>query len=607
MKDRKKIYIHFLYALAAAVIFTALMGSSLFVLPDLRLSDRLYQHSHAPEERVILVGLDDAALELFGPYSVWDRSIITSVIRALNQSEDCHPAVIGIDMIFSGTSTQELDDQLVQAAGEYDNVIVASIAEFGEALAERADGSYYLDTDAVKQFEEPFAALKAVTEQGHINAMYDVDGVLRHHMLELELPDGRVIPSMALAVADRYRKVMGEAPVKRPPVNEKKMWYLPFCGTPGMLSESISMADVAEGTIPAEFFADAIVLIGPYTMGMQDSCITAISHAEPMYGVEVHANAVLALLEGNYKWEIGRTLQLILLFGVLFAAGAAFFYVSPLAGGMITGVVSAGYLMICKILYQHGILLHVLWIPAGVIALYLISVGYHAVKNARERLRLTRIFQQYVSPEVVNEIVQKGADQLELGGKLEDIAVMFVDIRDFTPLSENLSAPQVVDVVNMYLRKVTECIFETGGTIDKYEGDAVMAFWGAPIRHDDYVYDAARAAVLMVQRMEELQKEYNEKYAGVYQRKLTFGIGIHVGQAVVGNIGTDRRMDYTAIGDVVNMAARLQGEAKDGRTIVISSEMAARLNGRIRTTSHGWKELKGKKAAVEILTLEAIL
>lgn len=604
MKIRKKF---FLSALAEAIVITVLMGSGLFTLPDLTLSDRLYQHSHVPRERVILVGLDDAALELYGPYSSWDRSIITSVIQALNQSEDCHPAVIGIDMIFSGTSAPELDGELVEAAGEYGNVIVASIAEFGEELAQREDGSYYLDTEAVRLFEEPFAELKAVTGQGHINAMYDVDGVLRHHMLELNLPDGRVIPSMALAVADRYRQVMGEKPVERPPVSGKNMWYLPFSGTPGMLSESISMADVAEGTIPAEFFADAIVLIGPYTMGLQDSCITSISHAEPMYGVEVHANAVLALLEENYKLEIGRIPQLALLFVILLAAGIVFFCVSPLAGGIVCTAVSAGYLIGCRILYQNGILLHVLWIPAGTIVLYLISVGYHAVKNARERLRLTRIFQQYVSPEVVNEIVQKGADQLELGGKLEDIAVMFVDIRDFTPLSENLSAPQVVDVVNMYLRKVTECIFETGGTIDKYEGDAVMAFWGAPIRHDDYVYDAAKAAFLMVQRMGELQQEYNAKYAGVYERTLTFGIGIHVGQAVVGNIGTDRRMDYTAIGDVVNMAARLQGEAKQGRTIVISSEMAARLTGRIRTASHGFKELKGKKDAVEILTLEEVL
>lgn len=160
MKIRKRF---FLYALAEAILITILMGSSLVVLPELTLSDRFYQHSYAPKERVILVGLDDAALELFGPYSGWDRSVITSVIRALNQSEDCHPAVIGIDMIFSGISAQELDDQLVDAAGEYNNVIVASIAEFGEKLAERADGSYYLDTGAVKRFEEPFAALKEVT------------------------------------------------------------------------------------------------------------------------------------------------------------------------------------------------------------------------------------------------------------------------------------------------------------------------------------------------------------------------------------------------------------------------------------------------------------
>ncbi len=596
-----------LYAFVGAFLFTALAAKGVLTRGDLALSDWLYQRNMAPQERVILVGIDDTALETFGPYSGWDRSIITAAIRALNQSEDCHPAVIGIDMIFTGTSQPQLDADLADAAGEYGNVIVASIAEFGEELAKREDGSLYLDTEALVSYEEPFEDLKNVTGQGHINAMYDVDGILRRHMLKLLLPDGQMVPSMALAVADRYREAMGEAPVKQPPVNRKQMWYLPFSGTPGTLSESISLADVVEGTIPPEFFADAIVLIGPYTMGMQDSCITAVSHTEPMFGVEVHANAVLALLSENYKQEVGKNIQLALLFVMLLLAGILFFRTHLLIGGAACGAVSAGYLLVCRLLYGKGILLHVLWIPAGVISFYLVSVGYHAVKNAKERIRLTRIFSQYVSPEVVNEIVRRGAEQLELGGKMEDIAVMFVDIRDFTPLSENLSAPQVVDVVNMYLRMVTECIFETGGTIDKYEGDAVMAFWGAPIRHEDYVYSAAKAAVLMVQKMDSLQQEYNARYGNVYERKLAFGIGIHVGQAVVGNIGTDRRMDYTAIGDVVNMAARLQGEAKNGRTIVISSEMAARLKGRIRTASHGLKELKGKKDAVEILTLEEIL
>jgi len=602
-----KKYNRVICVLSGALLITALAAGGLFTAADLRLSDRLYQWTHVPGERVVLVGLDDKALEEFGPYSGWDRSIITSVIRALNASEECHPAVIGVDMVFTGASETALDTALAEAAGEYGNVVTACVAEFGEQVAQRADGSRYLDTGAVLALEEPFPELAKVTAQGHINAMYDIDGILRHHMLYLTMPDGRVVPSMALAVAERCRQVRGEEPVEMPPTDSRGMWYLPYTGTPGMLSESISLADVAAGRIPADFFADAIVLIGPYTVGMQDSCMTSISHAEPMYGVEVHANAVLALLAGDFKREVADLPQLIALFAVLAAAGMYFFRAQPSGGAAVCGCIASGYLLICRLLYRHGVLLHVLWVPLGVIALYLAAVAYHAVKNARERLRITRIFRQYVSPEVVDEIVKAGASSLELGGTLVDIAVLFVDIRDFTPLSENLSAPQVVDVVNMYLRMVTECIFETGGTIDKYEGDAVMAFWGAPVRRDDYVYDAVRAAALMMGKRKELQRQYNEKYGGIYERSLNFGVGIHVGQAVVGNIGTDRRMDYTAIGDVVNMAARLQGEAKGGRDIVISSEVAKRLEGRIRVRSHGFKELKGKARQVEILTLEELL
>jgi adenylate cyclase len=149
-------------------------------------------------------------------------------------------------------------------------------------------------------------------------------------------------------------------------------------------------------------------------------------------------------------------MQLIVLVMVLFLAGLAFFRLSPAADAFLYIMLSAAYVLTCRVLYGKGILLHVLWIPAGLAVVCLTAIGYHAVNDAREKLRLTRIFQQYVSPDVVDEIVKMGTDKLELGGKPVDIAVMFVDIRDFTPLSENLTAPQVVDVVNLYLRKVTE-------------------------------------------------------------------------------------------------------------------------------------------------------
>lgn len=209
---------------------------------------------------------------------------------------------------------------------------------------------------------------------------------------------------------------------------------------------------------------------------------------------------------------------------------------------------------------------------------------------------------RYTAPEIVNEILEQGAAALELGGKLTNIAVLFVDVRGFTPMSELLKPTEVVEILNRYLTLISGCIMRNHGTLDKFVGDAAMAFWGAPIPQEDYVMHAVQAARDMVKGSEALSKELMEKYG----RTVSFGIGVHVGEAVVGNIGLPQRMDYTAIGDTVNIAARLEANAPGG-TIYISRAVADALEGRICVTSLGDSvKLKGKKAGFEVLILEEI-
>jgi len=184
-----------------------------------------------------------------------------------------------------------------------------------------------------------------------------------------------------------------------------------------------------------------------------------------------------------------------------------------------------------------------------------------------------------------------------------NIAVLFVDVRGFTPMSELLKPGQVVEILNRYLSLISDCILGNHGTLDKFVGDAAMAFWGAPLPQEDYVMLAARAAMDMVEGSQALSEELMAKYG----RTVSFGVGIHVGEAVVGNIGSLRRMDYTAIGDTVNTAARLEANAP-GSTIYISRAVADALAGRIETTSLGSSvKLKGKKDGFEVLTLDKIL
>lgn len=592
-----------LLALLTAGALTLLAALGVLNTPDCAASDALYQKRSAADGEIVIVGIDDRAIEELGPYGQWNRDIISMVLDALNQSEDCCPAAIGIDVLYTGESYEDLDQWLAEAAGQYGNVVAACAAQFGTGMALGADGEYYLDDFSILAFEEPYEALRDAATLGHINAMLDADGILRHHMLQLDLPDGRTVPSMALALAQKYYDYYDMGPVSLPPVDTHNFWYLPFCGEPGDFDEGISVADLIFGNVPADYFAGKIVFIGPYTVGLQDNYVTAIDHARQMYGVEYQANAVQALLWGQYKTEVGGGVQLALLFAILLLGFWGFWRRRVLVSTFLWAVLCAGWLALCIAMYHAGWVLHVLWVPVGVTILYAGCIAVNYIQAAAERRKVTRTFQRYVDPEIVKEILKEGTDSLELGGKLTSIAVLFVDVRGFTTMSEALEPPQVVAILNRYLTLIADCILKNGGTLDKFVGDAAMAFWGAPLPQEDYVMRACRAAMDMVKGSKALSKELMAQFG----RTVSFGIGVNVGEAVVGNIGSPQRMDYTAIGDTVNTSARLEANAPGG-TVYISRAVADALEGRIRTTSLGDTiKLKGKKDGFEILTLDEIL
>lgn len=590
-------------AVVIAGALTLLAWTGILRNADLAVSDALYQSRSALDGSIVLVGIDQRALEELGPYHQWGRDVMAQVLAALNASEDCRPAAIGIDVLYTGETRARADAWLAEEAGKYGNVVAACLAEYGSALTEGADGELYLDTASITSLDEPYSALREATSPGHINAMLDTDGILRHHLLKIDLPDGRSIPSMALAAAEKYREYHGLEPVSLPPTDSGGFWYLPFCGLPGAFDESISVSDLLSGRRSPEYFAGKIVLIGPYAVGLQDSYLTAIDHASQMYGVEYQANAVQALLWGDgYKREAGTAFQLLLLFTVLFL-GVFAFWKRPV--WFSTGLwlfLWAGYLFLCRLVYSRGWILHVLWIPVGVTLLYAGCLAFNYIQAAMERHRVTVRFKKYVAPEIVNEILKEGTDGLKLGGNLTEIAVLFVDVRGFTSMSEKLDPEQLVAVLNQYLALISDCILKNGGTLDKFIGDAAMAFWGAPLRQEDYVMKAVRAASDMAAGSAALAEELERQY----HRSVSFGIGIHMGPAVVGNIGSPQRMDYTAIGDTVNTAERLEANAKGGE-IYISRAVADALGARIRTSPLGKIRLKGKEDGFEVLKVEEIV
>ena len=549
----------------------------------------------------MVVGIDEKALKELGPFQTWTRDNVAAALEYLASDPDNMPAVVAIDTLYSGESgSPDADARLAQAAAKLPCVITADMAQFGTTGSMADDGTYSINDFSVVGFEEPYDALKNVTVQGHINAMNDVDGILRHGLLYVD-SDGLKVYSMAATAAMEYAKANG-MDITLPQTGAIGQYSVTYYGMPGAYYEGISLVDLINGNIDTSAFRNKIIYIGPYASGLQDSVYTPIARGEQMYGVEYQANCTEMILDGNYRSEVSDLLQAIILFVLVLALYLILSKTGIVSSSIIAVAVAGASAGISFLLYQNGRLLHPLWIPLGVAIVYIVTTLIRYFTALREKQRVQNTFQRYVSPEIVADILKEGTDSLGLGGKLTDIAVLFVDVRGFTTMSERLDPETVVKILNRYLGMTSECIANNKGTLDKFVGDATMAFWGAPLPDDDAVYHAVRTALDIVAGSERVSAELSEEIG----EELHVGVGVHYGPAVVGNIGAERHMDYTAIGDTVNTAARLEANAP-GSTVYVSRTVCDILGDRITTTSLGdTVKLKGKAEGFEVLKVESL-
>ncbi|MBO4579172.1 MAG: CHASE2 domain-containing protein [Clostridiales bacterium] len=585
--------------LAGAVIVTILCGTGLFNNPDLFVCDELYQTPEALPGDIKVIGIDEDDFMEFGPYNTWDRTVIASALEALAKDPNNLPAVVAVDALYAGETDPEADERLAAACAKLGNVVMATEASVGRKTVYQ-DNKFIFNDYAVLNYEEPYEALKKVTDQGHINTMYDTDGILRHAVLYLDSDKGRVY-SLPFVAAKKYAEQKGLT-IEEPPVDSRGRFYLSYQAAPGDYYEGISLSKLIKGEVPSTYYSGKIVFIGPYAAGLQDAFFTPIARAKEMYGVEFHANAAQAILDGNYKKNAPAAAQL----AVLFVLSFAFFIFCDrrrLRFSLPVLIVLVALSILASVwLYSAGIIIHALWIPLSLVLLFIASVAVNYIRAVIARQQVTKTFERYVAPNIVGEILKEGTDNLKLGGKLCNIAVLFVDIRGFTTMSERLSPEEVVHILNQYLSMTSSCIENNNGTLDKFIGDATMAFWGAPIEDDDPVYHATRAALDIVEGAKVLSAKLKEEVG----EELNVGVGVHYGPAVVGNMGSERRMDYTAIGDTVNTSARLEANAPKG-TVFISRAVADELGDRVKYESLGDSiRLKGKAEGFEVLKLTGL-
>ena len=591
---RKKL-LRFVDAFLVALIMTGIAAVGWLDDFDAKFSDYLYQKVGEKNSDILVVGIDTETVRNFGSPTI-RRSDFAKVIENLNKNSDSRPAVIGIDGVFTGENINDgdSDEKLVKAAAEYKNVVVGSEADF--------DDESYFDSTGKKIWKwiPPFQKLLEVAETGHINAVSEPDGSIRKSFLCIDVTERGKLFSFSRVIYEKYCDYKNIEKNSLPEVAEDKTFYIPF--TAENYSADYNFWDVMNGDFDTKIFKDKIVLIGLYAPGMQDATPTSLSRANLMYGVDIHANIIDAFQKNFIPRELDKFPQLIILFAVCFVAEIFLRKSKMKTSTIIWLTIFVSWIIICKIFYQNEIVLHAFWIPFAASILFVGAISTNYILTGIEKNKISSIFSRYVDPVVMNQLLDGGKKSLDLGGKLQNIAVLFVDIRGFTSMSEELPPATVVEILNRYLTLTAECVRKNHGTLDKFVGDCTMAFWNAPVQQKNSVYLACKAAMDMIKNSKKLNDELLEKYG----RKISFGIGVHWGSAVVGNIGTTFRMDYTAIGDTVNTAARLESNALGG-TVLISEAVKKILGSQANVVSLGNEiKLKGKTDDFEIFMLQSL-
>ena len=575
--------------LPAAALCLLVLTSPLYMLDSL-LCDSLYTEKNGVAKEIKIIGVDEETLNEYGNFEQWSREKTAELVELLCEEETSAPAVLALDFMFTGETDEETDAHLAQACENACPVVFASHVVYRGTTKQTASGERYYDSWDISMVEEAYDALRENVTHGYANTYIDEDGCVRY-IKPFEYRDGTQLKSFAWTIYETYQNAQGQEAVA-PKTDGSGLAQFFYSGQVGEYSH-VSLKSVLDGTVPKEEFADCIVLVGAYAAGMQDAYVAAADRSNPMYGVEIQANMVQALMEEKTALPLSRPLYLIVsgTLVCLYFGAARKQKLLPAVGEAV--VLAMLHLFAGKWLAKQGYTIPQLYflLVLSVLVLYFIIEKYFGERIRRRRMLAT--FKKYVAPQVVDELAKDDSFTLKLGGEKRHVAVLFVDIRGFTPLSESLEPEQVVHILNEYLALTTSCILGQNGMLDKFIGDATMAVFNAPFDLDDYVYKAVKAAWDMKAGADALSEKLFEKF----DKKVQFGIGINCGEAVVGNIGCEFRMDYTAIGDTVNTAARLESRAAAGE-ILISETVWERLKDRITAEEVGEMALKGKSKAV---------
>ena len=605
LKDRPLIFLPAVIALLIIIFASNLIFNNYFITSlDNKLIDYHFDRRGSifseEKSRVIILGISNETLkELPAPYNQWPlaRNLFAKVIKNLNQAG---VKVIGIDILFNEEDRyNRLNDSLfLTEINRFNNVVLA-------AKLDEMDTRYISLKKEMKNYNNIFykGDDKLI---GFVNVIPDFDGVIRRYYLNyFDLNTDRNLPTFSLSVYDKYLSV--ESKKDSSHIKPKKKSFLINYYGPSNTFTTIELIDVLDdselrtkleietgeeintwddsisGLKHSGIFKDKIVLIGSIEPEDKDIYPVAISsddkmqYGNLMYGVEIHANVVQMLIDKN-NIHIIHWLVLIILI-LLFAYLSDFLFrihkkikISSLAVSEIFNLILL--LIILYVVYEFSFqlftknyFLSTISISLAAISVYLSNLIVHYLSERKQKMMIKNMFSHYVSSKIVDDLIEN-PQKLKLGGERKELSILFSDITNFTTLSESVEPEILVDFMNDYFDKMTEIIFKYNGTLDKFEGDAVMAFWGAPLNDPNHTFHSIETALEM--RYET--KKLSEKWKDTLNFDIFTRIGINTGEVIVGNMGSNKKFDFTVMGDNVNISARLEAINKFYGTDIIVSE-----------------------------------
>ncbi len=452
---------------------------------------------------------------------------------------------------------------------------------------------------------------KAASSFGYFNVRPDTDGTVRWEPLAFQFGDN-IYPHLSLEAVRRYLGSpplfinaaeygvdsiqMGKTVI---PTDEQGRLLINYRG-PEKTFPHYSVSDILDGTVPAAALKDKIVLVGATAIGIYDMRVIPFSGTFP--GVEIHANVIDNILRNDAirrpDWITLFDVAAILLIGILLSVVMS--RLKPVSATLFTIGLLAAYAVVNEYIFTHL----KIWLTAIYPGMTMVLVfggvtTYRVLTEEKKKKEIKDAFSRYVAPSLVSDILKDPA-KLVLGGEERRLTVFFSDIRGFTTISEGLTPQALVKLINDYLTPMTDIILKSGGTVDKYMGDAIMAFWGAPVWQEDHAVRAANTALEMMEKLRLMQAEWEKR--GI--PKLDIGIGLSTGRLTVGNMGSHMRFDYTVMGDSVNLGSRLEGLNKEyGTHIIVPKFTYEDIKNEFILRQLDLIRVKGKKVPIRIYEL----